>query len=217
MVDTERLVDTFVLRDGPLQVSCPRRLTREEFHFGGAGEMRRYEDGKRVTFAEYRDLLPSRAADFPNPNRVDDSVFLSEYRCLWDHCQVCGAGVSQHSILEVHHLFAGRKGRSDEPCGVMMVCRDCHDEYGPQSSYNVGLLLWRKWKTDHQSTDWVRSALLHARFLPDLVEDKGLDIQYMKRQKLLVPWGGKGRWGMSDYVLDDTTYWWRWPKNQDGH
>ncbi len=140
-----------------------------------------FVDGRGVPFARYRELLPNLARNFPPANRVRDRDFGRRMYYDWQWCQVCGALGRRGAILEIHHMFAGRHGKSDELCAVIMCCRECHERYGPQSEANVGLLLFRKWATDAVHTDWVRSAILRRRFLPDLAVDWEGHRRYMRR------------------------------------
>ena len=139
--------------------------------------MEKFVDGRGVALADYRLHLPRRVADWPVPERVRQWTFGFDCRWRWGNCFVCGES-SRRASLEVHHLFAGRHGKSDELCAAVMLCGPHHREYGPQSDLNVGLLLWRHWMIDCETTDWVRCAVLRRRHLPDLVVDMDMHARW---------------------------------------
>jgi len=145
-------------------------------------------DGQGVPFSRYRELLPKRARDFPKPERVKDDQVIMAYRWRWTHCQVCGQGQRDGVILDVHHIIGGTKGRSDEKTNLISLDRDCHDKANTLE-LPKGLILWCKWRTDRRSVSWVRLAILHRQFLPDLIIDTEQQQKYeqnVHRRKM--PW-----------------------------
>ena len=129
-----------------------------------------FADSGGVPFDRYREMLPARAADFPPPCRITDPEVVLAYREQWTKCQVCGA--HGRVILECHHIIGGTKGRSDEVGNLIVLDRRCHERLGPHSEENLGTILFWKWATDRGTLSWVRLAILHRRFLPDLVVDR---------------------------------------------
>lgn len=123
-------------------------------------------DGQGIEFAGYRDLLPARAADFPPRQIVRDKSILTDYRWAHDHCQLCGRNFRRgHMRAELHHIIGGG-GRSDEPCNLIMLCNGYHGCHGKVHG-NLSGILYAKWKTDCENTDWVRLAILYGAFLPE--------------------------------------------------
>ncbi len=134
--------------------------------------MTAYLDCNGIPFTEYRKHLPKLASDFPRPKRVKDAELLRYYHGEHDRCQVCGRMPYWGVQLECHHITGGSKGRSDERTNIIMLCngwQGCHNRV--QSSVALfGDVLWWKWKSTPEEVDWVRLALLHGSFLPDLIE-----------------------------------------------
>ena len=111
-------------------------------------------------------------------------VPFARYRELWDHCQVCQETYNSLSVvLECHHIIGGTKGRSDELTNLICLCRSCHQRLGPHSEENLGTILFWKWATDRGTLSWVRLAILHRRFLPDLQMNLGAYQRYLERRR----------------------------------
>ena len=149
-----------------------------------------YLDGDGVAFGQYRELLPARAADFPNPHRVKAPDVLEAFCRRWDHCMVCGKGGAKIWRLELHHLCHGTVGRCDSATNLIRLCGPsvntgtCHsDAHG--GVLRLGTILWVKWRLDAASVSWVRLALLLGRFLPDLEPDDELEALYWRNQAAL--------------------------------
>jgi hypothetical protein len=127
----------------------------------------RFIDGSGVGFNQYRGLLPPSVHDWPFPIRVRDKELMAQLHVEWDHCQVCG----KRGGNEIHHVTAGSKGKSDERCCCISLCRFHHD-WVKTKKLPQGLILWMMWKTNQPNTDWVRLALLSRHFLEDLIVDQ---------------------------------------------
>lgn len=147
--------------------------------------MSTFIDGQGISFAEYRDHLPKRAADFPPPERVKDPDALRQVHFVWDHCQVCGRGKADGVRLEAHHITAGTKGRSDERCNLICLCAGgtdtCHENVKTPALPQAAIL-WAKWRTDRFGTDWVRLAVLSRHHLPDPAPARELAETYNRRR-----------------------------------
>ena len=133
--------------------------------------MQTYIDGNGVAFADHRLHLPKLAKDFWPPCHQRIPRVLEEFHATWDHCFACGRPRKHVRRLEAHHIIGGIKGRSDEPCNLMMLCEDWEHSCHRQANSVLlpkGVLLWRKWSVDPENTDWVRLAILHRQFLPDI-------------------------------------------------
>jgi len=123
-------------------------------------------DGNSVAFADYRDHLPARAADFPPREIVRRLSALKSYGWQHDLCQWCGRDLSEYGVkAELHHIIGGG-GRSDEPCNLIMLCNGYHGCHGKVHG-NLSGIMYAKWKTDRSNTDWVRLAILYGAFLPE--------------------------------------------------
>lgn len=137
--------------------------------------MQTFVDGRGVAFVDYRSKLPARVRDWPFPDRPRCDEWLQTFVLRQDRCQVCGRRGGTHG-LHIHHIMAGTVGRSDEQTNLIRLCSDgpdqgCHAE-SHGGNLPLGLILWAKWRTDAAETDWVALALLHGRFLPELIVDR---------------------------------------------
>lgn len=147
--------------------------------------MSAYVDGRGLGFREADRILRhvcGRAAEFPQVKRQANYDNCHAYRGWFDHCQACGADLSAFiGDGQLHHIFGGMKGRADEVCNLLYLCRDCHMVY--QSSIHLlPTVLWIKWRTDQRHTDWCRLALIRGCFLPEPRADRSLLNQYLWRR-----------------------------------
>jgi hypothetical protein len=126
-----------------------------------------FVDGKGVSYHQYRRHLPARARDFPDPERVDDPERTMRYREQMGRCQITG---DRAGPIDVHHIIGGTKGRSDEWTNLILLRRDWHEKANT-NELSLGVILWLKWSTDREHTDWVRLAILRRAFLPTLIID----------------------------------------------
>lgn len=132
----------------------------------------RYADCHGITFDSYRYHLPSKVSDWQAVVRVDDPQVCQDMHAWSSCCWNCRAADGYERRLEAHHLCAGRHGRSDEYCAIVMLCRECHGNVNTPV-LPFGRLLALKHKFDRPHTDWIRTALLARRFLPPLILDNG--------------------------------------------
>jgi 5-methylcytosine-specific restriction endonuclease McrA len=126
-----------------------------------------YADSHGIMFHEYRLWLPELASDWPSVRRVDSPHVLGCISRL--ECWACRY-ISFTNPCDLHHLVGGTKGRSDERCNLMPLCRECHDKANTKE-LPLGRLMWLLWVHDRWGTDWVRLALLKRSHLPDLITD----------------------------------------------
>lgn len=134
-----------------------------------------FADKNGIDFADHRKHLPASVHDFEPANVIKDKFALQDFASRWDFCWLCGrpAKDGQRLGLAIHHIEAGRKGRSDELTNLASLCefpyRDtCHAKV-KGAEFPQGSMLWLKWHHDPFETDWVRLAILRRSFLPDLI------------------------------------------------
>jgi len=137
----------------------------------------KYRDRTGLPFEEYNLWLPPSIRDWPTPPRTKDDTageqrnFHIDFK--YSPCWWCGCDPPRHTWAggeaghhQLHHLAGGMKGRSHDRYLFCWLCRICHEEHdGPE---DLGHMLYLKWKYDGQNADWVRTAIRHGRFLPDL-------------------------------------------------
>lgn len=119
----------------------------------------RYADCHGICFDEIRMHLPDRVSAWPQYAIVDSNSFLELYRWFCRPCYLC----RRYRQLEPHHLVGGSRGRSDDPCNLIAVCRECHNEV--QSSVDDYQRCWRaKWEYDRDHCDWRSLVVLLGRW-----------------------------------------------------
>lgn len=108
-----------------------------------------HRDSKNIPFVAansyFANGVPKKEKD------VDDRDVCELYHTeLYDRwmCWMCA---SRRCILEAHHIVS----RSDEPCNIVMLCRDCHAkvQHNPKELPRV---LLAKWTHDKMHADWRR-------------------------------------------------------------
>lgn len=125
-----------------------------------------YADKNGVLVDDLPRILP-RPSDthlWPPANIVRDLEIVIAYRGEHQHCQLCGAAFQWDVRKELHHIIGGA-GRSDERCNLIVLCNGYHGCHGEVHG-NLPLILWAKWLTNKEDTDWVRLAVLARKFLP---------------------------------------------------
>jgi len=151
--------------------------------------MERYTDGRGLDFGKCRELLPTRASDFPKRHIVKDREALAAFHLAWNHCMVCGRTRPVVWTLEAHHMIGGANGRSDEATVLLMLCGPsvnsdtCHAR-AHGGDLELGQLLWVKWARDRAAVDWVRLSILYGRFLPDLQPDEAMAEIYRRNRSV---------------------------------
>ncbi len=120
----------------------------------------RFQDGHGVYFDEVPLLLPGKVSDWHKVRIVDDAHVLNWFRD--DACLLCGIC---NGALDPHHLIGGSRGRSDELCNVVGLCRNCHGTIQSDPA-QTPLILRRQWKCYREWTDWVRLTLLRGSHWP---------------------------------------------------
>lgn len=119
----------------------------------------RYQDCHGLYFDQIRMALPDRVADWPHYELVEWKPFRDLYHWFGRHCYLC----RKVRELECHHLVGGSRGRSDDPCNLIAVCRECHREV--QSTPDDYPRCWlAKWKWDRDHCDWRSLVLLLGRW-----------------------------------------------------
>jgi 5-methylcytosine-specific restriction endonuclease McrA len=105
---------------------------------------------------------------------VKDRVLIQDLCDEKDRCQVCHrkhapwGGIQLR--LQLHHIFGGTPGRSDERTNIITLCWKCHHVKLNTPSLQLGHILFCKWRSDQEHTSWTRLAILGRRFLPELIE-----------------------------------------------
>lgn len=124
-----------------------------------------FTDGRGVDFRDVRrlHLLPERVRDWPRVSRVQFAGLRALYRSPGT-CTICTKPLS-YGEAECHHLTGGTKGRSDERCNLIKLCRFCHDEVQSQRAAHQRVWL-AKFQAEPWDCDWVRLILLFGRW-PD--------------------------------------------------
>lgn len=128
-----------------------------------------YVDCTGLSFAEAMASLPKSVHDWPPPERVKDRVLLQRMHEESQRCGVCGYKPVVWSWLapvELHHIVGGTQGRSDERTNLIPLCRRCHDNANTDA-LPFARILYHKWRTDPEHTDWRRLAILKRQFLPE--------------------------------------------------
>lgn len=125
--------------------------------------------GERASQSQHavRLSLPPRPADWPPARRARNAEAVAWYGWLFPRCQSCQAKES----LDVHHLVGGMKGRSDERTNLLVLCRSCHERYGPHGAKNMARLLAAKAKADPDGLCLLRLTLLNRSHLPDFSQE----------------------------------------------
>lgn len=124
-------------------------------------------DGNGIRFADCRDCLPTLARDFPLPQRKTDLRVRRDYRERFTCCQLCGRDFPlRGEWRHVHHIVGGWTGRSDEPANFLCVHARCHEKIHA-GTVSLAEVLWAKWETDQENTDWHRLSLLKGEVLPE--------------------------------------------------
>ena len=123
-------------------------------------------DAHGVDLSQVREFITAPTRLWPKIVVVKNPDVLSSFRSdLWlpFECWLC----EQQPYSDVHHIFGGTKGRSDEFCNLFRICRECHEK--AQSSRSLlPLVLAKKAKCDRMHTDWIRMTYLHRSFLPEI-------------------------------------------------
>lgn len=127
-------------------------------------EQELYRDCHGVAFSDVLYLIGDRDR-WPKIRRVKNPAVCAFMHDQWFYCWNCG-GTDK---VEAHHEFAGSRGKSDELCAMIMLCRECHGDVHT-TKLPLGRLLWLKWSFDPMHTDWIRCTLLRGSFLPDLLQ-----------------------------------------------
>lgn len=130
--------------------------------------VKHYPDCHGIDIDEVRLWLPGRVADWPKVVRVDDRQVCKHMHQWFPVCWNCG----RVDVVEAHHIFAGRSGRSDEYTNIAMLCgsnlwrgiEGCHAKANTDE-LPTSRILWLKWKFDRQHTSWVRLCVLAGRFV----------------------------------------------------
>lgn len=137
-----------------------------------------FEDRNGLPFAQAKLHLPQRASEWPGRESSKDPnlsrlLHAEMWRCSNPWCRnPAWLERAPWCILELHHMIGGRGGRSDERTNILPLCRWCHQ--GPhQITDNLGFVLFLKWLQAGEEIDWLRLAVLHGRFLPDLLSYDG--------------------------------------------
>ncbi len=125
---------------------------------------RDHQDRRGIAWNDTRLLLPSQVALWPKypPRRKEDdkrlqNQFHLEFR--GSPCWLCG---DRQRGKELHHLFAGSKGRSHERELFTWLCaRPCHADVLPR---DLSQLLWTKWKFDNAWCDWELLLIRHGHW-----------------------------------------------------
>jgi hypothetical protein len=94
-------------------------------------------------------------------------LFGECWSCGWP---ACANFSTELRTIELHHVFAGTVGRSDEFTNCAMLCSDCHRKVNTPE-LPTGRILYLCWKFNRQHLSWVRMALLARHHLPDLITD----------------------------------------------
>jgi len=136
-----------------------------------------YRDCNGLTIADVRKRLP-RAADFPPAAAQLNRQVRREYANEWDRCQICGTRGDYHQgTLDPHHIIGGfTRAKSDERTNIIMLCNDltvwggrrCHEVMQGGGDEMLRRVLYAKWKTNPEDTDWMRLTLLRGTFLPEI-------------------------------------------------
>jgi hypothetical protein len=117
---------------------------------------RHFQDGVGMYLDQISPTVFALARKISPRRLVFSEATLDEFRGE-GACQLCG----YCGALEPHHL-ASAKGRSDERCNLIAVCRKCHDEI--QGDVDQYKRVWRaKWEADRAGTNWLRLCLLLGR------------------------------------------------------
>jgi hypothetical protein len=132
--------------------------------------VREFQDRRGIPWEDRYLLLPSRTVDWPpytkRRKHDDDDLQGQFHRDFYGRpCWLCGrtgrllSGIRHHEQLQLHHLFAGSRGRSHERELFTYLCRQCHENANP-SDYPT--LLWAKWCFDSIHTDWELLTIRHG-------------------------------------------------------
>lgn len=134
-----------------------------------------FQDCKGVWFHEVEGLM-GPVARWPRVRIVErrETIIVFKRRfcvCFW--CGRQGGWDDPEGApfrLDPHHIVAGSRGRSDELCNLMPLCRKCHELIQSDASL-FGRVLWLKWSLDRETVDWCRLALLRGRALGELTTE----------------------------------------------
>lgn len=113
-----------------------------------------------LTIKQAMDRLPKDIQMWPKSKPVKNPNLLREIHEEWKLCFVCERRknwLNLYFAFELHHLARGSRGRSDERCNLIMVCRNCHERI---CSVPLIEVLAAKHKHDPDGCDWKRLAIL---------------------------------------------------------
>lgn len=129
-----------------------------------------YVDCTGLSFAEALVSLPKSVHDWPQPERVKDRILLDTMYMEAHRCAACGyiarPWPTALGLLQLHHIVGGTQGRSDERTNLIPLCRRCHVNANTDA-LPLARILYHKWRTDPEHTDWRRLAILKRQFLPE--------------------------------------------------